>query len=146
MDEQQVATLAAVLESCRARIEAQTSLTRARSVDSLAGIPDHLQPSSFAAWPGRTTNVRDTRASSSDTAFDEEITIEIAGRLTVDEIGDLDTLLGNARGVRIALTNAAWWRSQSIECAEYLSERRRRSGGWVIVSQTYRIRRRGDLG
>jgi len=139
-------TLATALEAVRDRIEAQTSLSRSRVVDSLVGIPDHLQPLSFAAWPASTRNTRDLRAQSGTAGFDDEITIEIANRLTVDEIGAFDTAMTTARSVRIAVTNGAWWKGAGIECVEYLSERRQRRGGWVIIAQVYRLRRRDSLG
>ena len=139
-------TLAAALEAIRARIEAQTSLTRSRSVDSLRTLPDHLQPSSFAAWPGSSRNTTAQRASSSQALITDEIVIEYAGRLTVNEVGSLDTLLSTVRGARNAVTAPAWWRANGMQCVEWVADRQQRIGGWVIVSSTFRVTRQDALG
>lgn len=141
-----VTTLATALSAIRDRIEAQTSLRRSRTVDSLRTLPDHLQPLSFAAWPGSSRNTQTQRASSSQAMITDEIVIEYAGRLTVDEIGSLDTLLAKVRGARNAITTASWWRASGLQCVEWVADRRQRVDGWVIVSSTFRVSRQDALG
>ena len=142
-----MATLAAAVEAIRDRIEDQTSLKRSRTVESLRGLPDHLQSSSFAAWPGRSSAVGTMRPGDGSILIADDITLELAYRLrTADEIGSLDSALANARSVRIALTAPSWYATQGLQCVEWTAERRTREGGWVILSQTYRVTRQGDAG
>ena len=142
-----MATLPVVLEAIRDRIEAETSLVRSLSVDSLRHIPDHLQPLSFSAWPGRSTNQRTTRASRSVATIEDEITIDHANRLAkATEAAGFDALLTTVLATRVALTNQAWWGDNDVECIEWIDDRRQRTGAWVIISSTYRVRRTGALG
>ena len=142
-----MATLPVVLEAIRDRLEAETSLVRSASVDSLRQIPDHLQPLSFAAWPSRSTNKNTTRASRSTATIEDEIVIEFANRLAkATEADGFDTLLTTVLAARVALTDADWWRASGAECVGWVSDRRTRTGSWVIISSTYRVRRAGALG
>ena len=142
-----MATLAAVLEAVRDRIEAETSLTRSRTVETLRTLPDHLQSGAFAAWPSRSTSAGELRPGDAAIIIRDEIEIELCQRIrTADEIGSLDTLLGSARGVRVALTAPAWWRTQGIQCIDYVSERRTRQGGWLLTTQVYQLTRQGSAG
>jgi hypothetical protein len=140
-------TLATALEAVRDRIEAETSLVRSRSIETLRTLPDHLQSGSFAAWPGRSSNKGGPRASGSLVFVADEITIEIAQRLrTADEIASFDAALTTADGVRVALTAASWWASAGLTCVEWSTDSRQRAGGWVTITSTYRVTRQDVLG
>ena len=142
-----MATLANALEAVRDRIEAETTLTRSRTVETLRTLPDHLQSGSFAAFPTRTTSAGELRPGDGSIIVTDEIEIELCQRIrTADEIGSLDTLLASARGVRSAVTAPAWWRTHGIQCIDYVSERRTRQGGWLLSTQVYRLTRQGSAG
>ena len=142
-----MATLANALEAVRDRIEAETTLVRSRTVETLRTLPDHLQSGSFAAFPTRTTSAGELRPGDGAIIVTDEIEIELCQRIrTADEIGSLDTLLTSARGVRIAVTAPAWWRTHGIQCIDYVSERRTRQGGWLLSTQVYRLTRQGSAG
>ncbi len=142
-----MAALATVLEAVRDRIEAQTALKRSRSVDTLKTLPDHLQSSSFAAWPTRSAQVSTTRPGDGLIMIADDVEIEIAQRLrSADEIGSMDTLLATSRAVRVALTAPSWYQGAGAQCIDYVSERRTRSNGWAIVVLLIRIRRQTAAG
>ena len=140
-----MAALANALEAVRDRIEAETSLSRSRTVETLRTLPDHLQSGSFAAFPTRTTSAGELRPGDGSIIVTDEIEIELCQRIrTADEIGSLDTLLASARSVRIAVTAPGWWRTHGIQCIQYASERRTRQGGWLLSTQVHRLTRQGS--
>ena len=139
--------LSSTLEAVRARVEAQTTLDRSKSIDTLRTMSDALQDKTFAAWPGRTRNLGGSRASGSMAMVEDEITVEIVGRIRPGvEVASFDLTLDLVDDVRTALTNAAWWRASGMSCIEWVDDRRTRSGGWVIVVSTYRATRQQVLG
>lgn len=140
-------TLATAVEAARDRIEAQTTLTRSKQVNTVRVGPDHLHDKTFSAWPVRSRNARDVRPSQSYAVVDDEVTVELIGRLAgASEVASMDTALGVAESVRVALTNAAWYRGAGLMCVTWDSDRHTRDGGWVIIAQTYTLRRQGALG
>ena len=144
-------TLATSLEAVGDRIEAQTSLTRSKQVDTVRNTPDHLHDRTFSAWPDQSRNANVGRPSGSSVVSDDRVLVELVGRLVgADEVGSLDTALAVAESVRIALTSASWYRSKSagadLMCMTWVNDRLTREGGWVIIAQTYTMRRQGVLG
>lgn len=142
-----MATLATVLENVRLRIEDQTTLTRSKQVDTVRTTPDHLHDKKFSAWPVRSRNTGGIRGSQSAVLVDDEITVELVGRLIgAKEVTALDTALAVAESVRVALTNAAWFRANGLQCVTWEADRHTRDDGWVIIAQTYILKRQGVLG
>lgn len=143
-------TLATALEAVRVRIEAETTLTRSTKVDSVRNTPDHKHDKTFAAWPVRSRNIGGTRASDSMVVSDDEVSVELIGRINALEVESFDTALAVAESVRVALTSAAWFRLKTggpdLQCLTWDSDRHAREGGWVIITQTYTMRRQGVLG